>query len=150
MLKRFIFLVLLSVLALSANNFRSAMIAYQKGNYLRAKILFETSMKNDKTVHSGYMLGRMSLHGEGVPVDIQKSIKLLTHAYQSGNIPAGCYLSEARIKSGVNVYLAAEGVKRGMAINLAYCEKIYTMYRAYNFDISTFSQKDKKDFLKSK
>ncbi len=150
MLKHFILFFIVSLLALNANNFRDGVIAFKKGNFRQAKASFEKSIRHNETTHSYYMLGRIYLHGKGTKVNIKKAIKLLAYAYKRGNIPAGCYLSEAHIKDDVNVYLAAEGVKRGMAINLPYCAKVFKMYRAYNYDISTFSDELKQKFAKPK
>jgi len=149
LLKHFTLFFIISLLALNANNFGDGILAFKKGHYSQAKTSFEKSVKKGETTHSYYMLGRMYLHGKGVGVNLKKAIKFLSYAYKMGNIPAGCYLSEAHIKDGVNVYLAAEGVKRGMAINLPYCEKIFIMWRAYNSDITTFSKALRQKFLDS-
>jgi len=148
LLKKLFFFIILVCTILSANNFRDGMIAFQKGDFRQAKKSFENAIIKDKVVPASYMLGRMYLHGKGVRENLNKAIKLLGHAYYYGNIPAGCYLSEAHIKNDKKVYLAAEGVKRGMAIHFPYCTKIFNMWRAYNSDLATFSSSLKNKFLK--
>ncbi len=133
---------------MNANNFRDGIIAFKKNDFMQAKQSFKKAITKDKVISASYMLGRMYLHGKGVNVNLNKAIKLLGYAYSYGNIPAGCYLSEAHIRNDKKVYLAAEGVKRGMAINLPYCEKIFMMWRAYNSDLITFPSSLQKQFLK--
>jgi len=142
-----LFIMLISV-SISANNFKDGMIAFKKGDFQQAKKSFMAAATKDKVLPASYMLGRMYLHGKGVSVNLNKAIKLLGFAYSYGNIPAGCYRSEAYIKSDKKVYMAAEGVKRGMAIHLPYCTKVFNMWRAYNSDISTFSSNLRNKFLK--
>jgi len=148
MTKQFVAIFICSIISLHASNFRNGMIAFQKAQYDKAKIFFEVAITDDKSTHASYMLGRMYLNGKGVTVDTKKSIALLTMAYKYGNIPAGCYLSRAHIQNGINVYLAAEGVKRGIEKNVKFCKETLQLYRAYNEDKFTFSDKLKKKFKK--
>jgi len=148
MTKQFVAIFICSIISLQASNFRNGMLAFKKSQFDKAKIFFEVAITDDKSTHASYMLGRMYLNGKGVAVDIKKSIILLTKAYEYGNIPAGCHLSRAHMKNGINVYLAAEGVKRGIAKNVEFCKETLQMYRAYNADKFTFSDELKKKFKK--
>ena len=133
MLKHFILILILSVVVLNANNFRNGMIAYRKTNYADAQAFFKAAAMDDKSVAASYMLGRMYLNGEGVQEDTQKAIKFLLHASEYGNIPAGCYLSEAYMKEGSNLALLAVGIIGGLKKRVPHCKTVLKQYHAYNF-----------------
>jgi TPR repeat protein len=133
MLKRFVLILLLSVLALNANNFRKGMMAYRKANYTDAQAFFKAAAIDDKSVAASYMLGRMYLNGEGVEEDTKKAIKFLLHASDYGNIPAGCYLSEAYMKDGSNLALLAVGIIGGLRKRVPHCKVVLKQYQEYDF-----------------
>ncbi len=133
MLKRFILIFILSSVVLSANNFRNGMIAYKKANFADAKAFFEAGIVKDKSMTSSYMLGRMYLNGDGVEQDTKKAIKFLLHAYDAGNIPSGCYLSEAYMKEGSNLALLAVGIIEGLRKGVPHCKVVLKQYHSYNF-----------------
>ena len=148
MFKKLLLLMMLIFSTINANNFRDGMIAFKKNDFVKARQSFEKAIMTDKILSASYMLGRMYLHGKGVSVNFNKAIELLEYAYSHGNIPAGCYLSEAHIKNDMyaprmdnnqKIYLANEGTKKGMAIHLPYCEKVFTMWKRYKTDLANFS-----------
>jgi len=130
--KILIFLVFCSVI-LQANNYSDGMRAYRNGDFNKAKVFFELSAKKDGTVHAQYMLGRMYLNGEGVTQDIDMALKLLNYAFDSGNIPAGCYISEAYMKKGIKPALIAEGLVAGLRKKVPHCKKVFAEYKNYSF-----------------
>ena len=133
MLNRILLVLILCVATLSANNFRNGMIAYKKANYTDAKAFFKASIVDDKSITASYMLGRMYLNGEGVKEDTAQAVKFLLHAYDSGNIPAGCYISEAYMKEGSNLALLAVGIIEGLRKRVPHCRVVLKQYHAYNF-----------------
>lgn len=133
MLKRFILIFIFSAIALNANNFRNGMIAYKKSNYSDAQTFFKTAALDDKSVAASYMLGRMYLNGEGVEENTDKAIQFLLHAHDFGNIPAGCYLSEAYMKEGSNLALLAVGIIAGLKKRVPHCRTVLKQYQVYNF-----------------
>ena len=133
MLNRILLVYILSIVTLSANNLRNGMIAYKKANFLEAKTFFKASILDDKSITASYMLGRMYLNGEGVEKDAKKAIKFLLYAYNSGNIPSGCYLSEAYMKEGSNLALLAAGIVEGLRKKVPHCKVVLEQYHAYNF-----------------
>jgi len=135
MLKRILLVFILSIVTLSANNFRNGMIAYKKANFSEAKTFFEASILDDKSITASYMLGRMYLNGDGVEENTEQAIKFLLHAYNSGNTPAGCYISEAYMKEGSNLALLAVGIIEGLRKRVPHCRVVLKQYHAYNFPI---------------
>jgi|LGVF01.2.fsa_nt_gb TPR repeat protein len=133
MVKRILLIFILSVVTLNANNFRNGMIAYKKANYSDAKAFFKAGVVDDKSVTASYMLGRMYLNGHGVEENTEQAVKLLLHAYDSGNIPAGCYLSEAYMKEGTNLALLAVGIIEGLRKRVPHCKVVLKQYHVYNF-----------------
>jgi len=133
MLKRLILTLVLSVVVLNANNFRNGMVAYRKANYADAQAFFKAAAVDDKSIAASYMLGRMYLNGEGVKADTKKAIKFLLHASEYGNVPAGCYLSEAYMKEGSNLALLAVGIIEGLRKRVPHCRVVLKQYHAYNF-----------------
>ncbi|WP_024953659.1 SEL1-like repeat protein [Sulfurospirillum arcachonense] len=127
-----LFLIVLSTL-LQANNFTKGMRAYKKGDFDQAKNLFELAQTKDRVLHAHYMLGRMYLYGQGVKADTTKAIKLLTEAFDAGNIPAGCYISEAYMKEGIHSALLAEGLVAGLRKKVPYCKTVFEKYKTYSF-----------------
>ncbi len=133
MIKHFLLIFILSVVALNANNFRNGMIAYKKAQFRDAQTFFRTAALDDKSVAASYMLGRMYLNGEGVKENTQKAVQFLLHAYDFGNVPAGCYLSEAYMKQGTNLALLATGIIGGLKKRVPHCKVVLKQYHAYNF-----------------
>ena len=133
MIKRIMLVLMLVSISLYANNFRQGMRAYIKGDFVKAKVLFELSMTKDKTIHGGYMLGRMYLRGKGVDKNIKKSIILLEHAYLSGNIPAGCYLAEAYMLINSSDLALGEGIIEGLITRVPRCKQTLILYKDYVF-----------------
>ena len=132
-MKKILLLLVFCSVLLQANNYSDAMRAYKKGDFDKAKVLFELSAKEDGTIHARYMLGRMYLNGEGVAQDIDVALKLLIYAFDSGNIPAGCYISEAYMKKGINSALLAEGLVAGLRKRVPHCKKVFVEYKVYSF-----------------
>lgn len=124
----------LSTIILEANTFRDGMKAYRKGDFQRAKILFEESFSKNKSTSAAYMLGRLYLNGEGVEENLDKAIKLFIYAFDSGNIPAGCYLSEAYMKQKKHLELLAEGLVPGLRKKVPHCKKVFRIYKNYPFE----------------
>lgn len=132
-MKKILMLLVFSVLVVQANNYGEGMRAYRKGDFDKAKVFFELSATKDGTVHAQYMLGRMYLNAEGVKQDIDTALKLLNYAFDSGNIPAGCYISEAYMKKGINSALIAEGLVAGLRKKVPHCRKVFSEYKNYSF-----------------
>lgn len=132
-MKKILLLLVICSAVLQANNYGDGMRAYRNGEFNKAKVFFELSAKKDGTVHANYMLGRMYLNGEGVKQNIDVALKLLNYAFDSGNIPAGCYISEAYMKKGTNSALLAEGLVAGLRKRVPHCKKVFTAYKAYSF-----------------
>jgi len=131
--KKILLLVVFCSVVLQANNYADGMRAYRNGEFNKAKVFFELSAKKDGTVHANYMLGRMYLNGEGGKQDIDRALKLLNNAFDSGNIPAGCYISEAYMKKGINSALIAEGLVAGLRKRVPHCKKVFAEYKKYSF-----------------
>lgn len=134
-MKKILLLLVVCSVLLQANNYTNAMRAYRNGDFNKAKVLFELSATKDGTVHAQYMLGRMYLNGEGVTQNIDIALKLLNYAFDSGNIPAGCYISEAYMKKGINSSLIAEGLVAGLRKRVPHCKKVFAEYKAYSFPV---------------
>jgi len=133
MLKRFILILIISAIALNASNFRNGMKAYKKSNYTDAKAFFKTAAIDDESAAASYMLGRMYLNGEGVEENTKKAVQFLLHASDYGNIPAGCYLSEAYMKEGSNLALLAVGLIKGLRKRVPHCKVVLKQYNTYKF-----------------
>ncbi len=122
MLKRIILVFIFSAIGLSANNFRSGMIAYKKGDYTKAKVLFEMALEKDKVYNASHLLGKMYLNGNGVKVNYDKAIKYFNFAYKYGNITAGCYASKTYMKKGIfNWGVLEDGLAKGLKKNTKFC-----------------------------
>ena len=125
MLKRLIIIFIFSAIALNANNFRDGMIAYKKGDYSKAKILFEIALEKDKVYNASHLLGKMYLNGNGVNQNYDKAIKYFNFSYKYGNITAGCYASKTYMKKGVyNWGILEDGLARGLKSNTKFCYEV--------------------------
>ncbi len=133
MIKRIMLVLTLVSISLQANNFRDGMKAYIKGDFVKAKVLFELSMTKDKAIHGEYMLGRMYLRGQGIDKNIEKSIRFLKNAYLSGNIPAGCYLAEAYMLNNSSNLALGEGIMGGLIRRVPRCKQTLILYKNYVF-----------------
>jgi TPR repeat protein len=123
--KYFILGIVFCSILLQANNFGNGMRAYRKGDYAKAKVLFEMALKKDKTYNASHILGKMYLNGNGVKVDKEKAIKYFNFAYKYGNITAGCYASNTYIDMGVyNWGILEDGLARGLKNNIKFCYKV--------------------------
>jgi len=113
-----------SVLA-QANSFSDGMRSYRKGEFKKAKILFEIALEKEKSYNASHILGKMYLNGNGVKVNIDKAIKHFKFAHKFGNITAGCYASSAYMDKGVfNWGILEDGLARGLINNIRYCYKV--------------------------
>jgi len=110
---------------------REGVIAYNRKDYIRAKTFFELSVSKEDSANAAYMLGKMYLHGEGIKIDNAKAIELLNFAREHGNIPAGCYLSEAYMNTQTNTSYIAYGLMKGLKQHIPYCQKIFERYQSY-------------------
>lgn len=137
MFKKIFCLTLLFVCLLEASNFRDGAIAFKKGNFSEAKTFLEKAIKDENSIHASYLLGRMYLYGQGVAVDYDKAIELLTEAFDNGNIPAGCYLSETFMLQGSHPSYLAEGFVAGLRHNLPFCRQVFEKYKVYEPQFST-------------
>ncbi len=126
-MKRSIFVFLALSVLLFGGDFREGMIAYKKGDFKKAKILFEIALK-EGAILPYFMLGKMYLYGEGIPQDINKSIEYLEKSSQEGNIRAKCYLAEAYLKKDKENKKAAELIKFGLKRNINECKKVSQTY----------------------
>lgn len=131
--------LILSVACLHANNFRNGMKAYKQGSYQKARFFFELAMSEDRATHANFMLGKMYLYGLGVPNDTQKAITVFQEAFDSGNIPAGCYLSEAYMQEGSHASLLAEGLMPGLIKRVPHCKRVLQMYQNYDFSKASYN-----------
>lgn len=131
MFKKILFLFFMLACALEANNFRDGAIAFKKGDFQSAKIFLEKAIADEKSTHAAYYLGRMYLDGLGVKVDYDKASILLLEAFDYGNIPAGCYLSETYMRSGAKPSYIADGIVIGLKKNLPYCKEVFRRYQNY-------------------
>jgi len=123
--KYFILGIVFCSVLLQANNFGDGMRAYRKGDYAKAKVLFEMALEKDKTYNASHILGKMYLNGNGVNVDKKKAIKYFNFAYKYGNITAGCYASNTYIDMGVyNWGILEDGLARGLKNNVKFCYKV--------------------------
>lgn len=124
-MKYFVSLFLLFAVVVEANSFTEGMRAYKKGNYDKAKILFEEALEKDKVYNASHILGKMYLNGKGVQKDIDKAIKYFEFAYKFGNITAGCYASSAYMDKGIfNWGTLENGLSRGLKKKVPYCMKV--------------------------
>ena len=115
----------------SDNHLREGIIAYNQKSYATAKQYFELAVTKDESANAAYMLGKMYLYGEGVAVDSKKAIDYLDFARDNGNIPAGCYLSEAYMNARVNTSYIANGLMKGLKQNIPHCKKMLERYFTY-------------------
>ena len=114
-------------------DFREGMFAYRAGNYKKAAVFFKKSIAEDDENNAHYMLGRMYLEGNGIKKDPKKAVLLLDKAFDRGNIPAGCYLSEAYMITRINLSYVLWGFVEGLRLNIPQCKKVYKDYQTYNF-----------------
>jgi len=73
----------------------------------------------------------MYLQGDGMKSDTTKAIELLSYAHEQGNIPSGCYLSEAYMKAETNTSYIAAGLMKGLQQHIPYCQKVFKHYQSY-------------------
>ncbi|WP_263832910.1 hypothetical protein [Sulfurospirillum oryzae] len=132
-MKTLFLLCMVSVLTLlGADNYlREGVLAYNQKSYASAKTFFELAISKEDSANAAYMLGKMYLYGEGVNVDYPKSIELLEFARENGNVPAGCYLSEAYMTSKTNTSYIANGLMKGLAQKIPHCQKMLIRYLSY-------------------
>ena len=128
---RWIMIASLCLISLEANNFREGMLAYKNGNYDKAVGFFKDAVRIDQSVNAHYILGRMYLEGEGVKKDLGLAIKLLEFAEENGNVPSGCYLSEAYMESKTKRSYIAWGLTVGLRKNISHCKKVFQQYLTY-------------------
>jgi TPR repeat protein len=133
LIKNFILFLSLSAVLVQADNFRDAMKAFKKDDFSKAKVFFELALSKDKSSNASYMLGRMYLYGQGTDQDTKKALQYLTYAFDSGNIPSGCYISEAYMLEGTNSALLAEGIVPGLKKRVPHCKKVFQLYKNYTF-----------------
>lgn len=134
-MKSLIFICVVLTLSLFGveNHLREGIVAYNTKSYDKAKFFFEEAIKEDQSANAAYLLGKMYLYGEGMNVDNQKAIQLFEFASESGNIPAGCYLSEAYMNSKTNTSYIANGLMKGLKQKLPHCQKMLERYFVYKF-----------------
>lgn len=130
MIRWFIITCLLLV-TLEANNFREGMLAYKQANYEKAAVFFNKAIQEDHSVNANYILGRMYLQGQGVSQDLDLAISLLEVAEENGNVPSGCYLSEAYMKAKKKPSYIAWGLMAGLKKNIPHCKEVFQQYLAY-------------------
>lgn len=134
MLRPFCLFLIVIVYAFSSdNNLREGILKYNQKSYDKAKIYFEQAIKQDESANAAYMLGKMYLYGEGVHADNVKAIELFEFAREYGNIPAGCYLSEAYMNAHTNTSYVADGLMKGLRLNIPHCKKMLERYFSYKF-----------------
>lgn len=129
-------IILISIIftlnAFSGDNYlREGIVAYNQKSYDKAKYFFEQAITKDESANAAYMLGKMYLYGEGMSIDNRKAIELFEFANESGNIPSGCYLSEAYMNSKTNTRYIANGLMKGLAQKLPHCQKMLERYFSY-------------------
>ena len=129
----FIFIVFALSLFGAENNLREGIVAYNAKSYDKAKFYFEKAISEEQSANAAYMLGKMYLNGEGMSVDNHKAIQLFEFASEGGNIPAGCYLSEAYMNSKTNMSYIANGLMKGLKQKLPHCQKMLERYLVYKF-----------------
>lgn len=129
----FIFIVLLIGLNGAENHLREGIMAYNAKSYDKAKFFFEEAISEDQSANAAYLLGKMYLYGEGMGIDNNKAIQLFEFASEGGNIPAGCYLSEAYMNSKTNTSYIANGLMKGLKQKLPHCQKMLERYLSYKF-----------------
>lgn len=129
----FIFVVFVIGLLGAENYLREGIVAYNTKSYDKAKSFFEKAITEEQSANAAYMLGKMYLNGEGISVDNYKAIQLLEFASDGGNIPAGCYLSEAYMNAKTNTSYVANGLMKGLKQKLPHCQKVLEQYFAYKF-----------------
>lgn len=134
-MKSFIFISCIFVVSLlgAENYLREGIVAYNTKSYDKAKFFLEKAISEEQSANAAYMLGKMYLNGEGVSVDNTKAIQLFEFASEGGNIPAGCYLSEAYMNAKKNTSYIANGLMKGLKQKLPHCQKVLEQYFAYKF-----------------
>ena len=129
-MKYFILFFFFCSVLVQANNFGDGMHAYRKGNYHKAKILFEMALEKDKVFNASHMLGKMYLNGNGVAVNIDKAIDYFEFAYKFGNIMAGCYASKAYMQKGIyNWGILENGLAKGLEKKTRFCLKVVDIWQ---------------------
>ena len=124
-MKYFILFFVFCAVLVQANSFGDGMRAYRKGDYAKAKVLFEIALEKEKIYNASHILGKMYLNGNGVNVDIDKAINYFKFAYKFGNITAGCYASSAYMDKGVyNWGILEDGLAKGLKNRTPYCLKV--------------------------
>ena len=125
------FLLFSTLLFANENNLREGILAYNQKSYDKAKQYFELAITKDESANAAYLLGKMYLYGEGVPVDLKKAIEYLDFARDNGNIPSGCYLSEAYMNAKTNTSYIAYGLMKGLKQKIPHCQKMLDRYFVY-------------------
>jgi len=134
-LKSFILIGIVFTMSLfgAENHLREGIVAYNAKSYDKAKFFFEEAISEDQSANAAYLLGKMYLNGEGMSVNNHKAIELFEFASEGGNIPAGCYLSEAYMNAKTNTSYIANGLIKGLKQKLPHCQKVLEQYFAYKF-----------------
>lgn len=132
-MKSFILICFLLLTGLwgSDNYLREGVLAYNQKSYDKARQFFELAITKEESANAAYMLGKMYLYGEGVNIDYPKAIELLGFARENGNIPSGCYLSEAYMNSKTNTSYIADGLMKGLKQKIPHCQAMLKRYFAY-------------------
>ena len=124
-MKYFILFFVFCAVLVQANSFGDGMRAYRKGDYDKAKVLFEIALEKEKIYNASHLLGKMYLNGNGIDININKAIKYFEFAHKFGNITAGCYASSAYMDKGVyNWGVLEDGLARGLKNRTPYCLKV--------------------------
>jgi TPR repeat protein len=113
------------------NYLREGVLAYNQKDYTKAHAFFEIAIQKENSANAAYLLGKMYLYGEGVSLDYDKAIDLLEFSRENGNIPAGCYLSEAYMSSQKNTSYIAYGLMKGLRQHVPHCQKMLARYKSY-------------------
>lgn len=134
-MKSFILIGIVFTMSLfgAENHLREGIVAYNAKSYDKAKFFFEEAISEDQSANAAYLLGKMYLNGEGMSVNNHKAIELFEFASEGGNIPAGCYLSEAYMNAKTNTSYIANGLIKGLKQKLPHCQKVLEQYFAYKF-----------------
>ncbi|MDD3462381.1 MAG: hypothetical protein PHW07_01925 [Sulfurospirillaceae bacterium] len=111
-----------------ANNFRDAMLSYKNGEFEKAKILFEKSIKEESASLAYYFLGIMHLKGQGTAENSSQAIPYLEQAALKGNLKAKCFLAEAYIKNKDKKDEVLSLLKDGIDNNTKECIDIAATY----------------------
>jgi len=120
-----------TLLFADTNHLREGVLAYNQKSYDKARHYFELAVSKDESANAAYLLGKMYLYGEGVGIDLKKAIEYLDFARDNGNIPSGCYLSEAYMNAKTNTSYIAYGLMKGLKQGIPHCQKMLDRYFVY-------------------